>query len=155
MGHDPYTPPKSTVADVAPARGGRPGWVWLITLLFGLSALWTLLSLALVALNAIPLDSATRAYYASLSVLDWVLTVAVSLLNLVGIAFLFLLRARALHFLLAALGIGILNTLYQIAAKNLLSVLARPGAFGMVIGLFLWGAIIWYGYRLKKNGVLR
>src|SRR6266571_4169718 len=140
MSHDPYTPPKSTVADVAPARGGRPGWVWLITLL---------------ALNAIPLDSATRAYYASLSVLDRVLTVAVSLLNLVGIAFLFLMRARALHFLLAALGIGILNTLYQIAAKNLLSVLARPGAFGMVIGLFLWGAIIWYGYRLKKNGVLR
>jgi hypothetical protein len=157
MNRDPYTAPQSRVADatVGVADRARPAWVWAIAIFFGLSTVWTLLSFALIGSGAIPLNAEAKAYYAGLSALDYALAIAGASLNLCGIVLLFLLRAKAPAFLLAALTIGVVNTLYQVATKNLLSAAGGSGSVGMLIGLLLWGVICAYAYRLRRRGVLR
>lgn len=156
MSEDPYAAPQSVVADVdSGARPGRPVLVWVITVFFGLSAVWTLVSFALVSSGAVPLPPAAREYYDGLGILDYALTVGVSALNLWGIVLLFLLRARAVKVILAALAVALLINAYQFLFKGLAPALGGAGGLGMVIGLLLWAAVLFYAWRLKAKGVLR
>jgi hypothetical protein len=156
MSEDPYAAPQSAVSDVdADARPGRPLLVWIITVFFGLSAVWTLVSFALILSGAVPLPPAAREYYARLGILDYALTIGVSALNLWGIVLLFLLRARAVKVILAALAVTLLINAYQVLLKGLAPALGGAGSMGMVIGPSLWAAILFYAWRLKAKGVLR
>jgi hypothetical protein len=163
MSQDPYAPPKSTVADVGfPQQGkrSRPVLVWLITFFFGLSTVWTLLSLLLVATNAIPtsaipLPPATREYFDRLTVLDHGFSVGLSALNLYGLALLFLMRANAIRVFLAALAASPLMTGYHLVVKGLASAVDGPAGVGMLLGWLLWCGVLLYAYRLNARGILR
>lgn len=156
MSEDPYCAPQSVVSDVdAGSRPERPTLVWVITIFFGLSAVWTLASFALIWSGTVLLPPAAREYYDRLGFLDYALTLGVTALNLWGIVLFFRLRAIAVNVFIAALGLALLINAYQFLFKGLAPALGGAGGFGMVLGLLLWGAILLYAYRLKTRGVLR
>jgi hypothetical protein len=157
MGQDPYTAPQSSVADVAtePSKPRRPVLVWVITIVFGVSAAWTLLSLVLIPTGALPMAPPARAYYDRLSIADYALTIGVTVLNLWGTVLLFLLRRKAVRILAAAVALALLINLYQLVVKRLAPALGAAGAIGMAVGFLLWCAILLYAFRLKAAGVLR
>lgn len=153
---NPYAPPQSAVAPaLSPAEEGRTAWVWVITILYGVSTLWSLVSLYLIATNRIPMDDATRAYWQHQSIFDYTISVLNSALSLIALAFFFFMRVRAIAYMLAALVVSVIGTVYQLAAKNIAAVLAGPGLIGLAIGFLLWLAVIWYANRLRKAGRLR
>jgi hypothetical protein len=157
MDRDPYSAPQSAVADVVPdpSKQRRPLLVWIITIVFGVSAVWTLLSFALISSGVIPLAPPARAYYDRLTVVDYALTIGVTALNLWGIVLLFLLRAKAVRVFVASVALALLINLYQLAIKGLAPALGAAGSIGMAVGFLLWCAILLYAFRLKAAGVLR
>jgi hypothetical protein len=154
---NPYAPPQASVEDALAAPDqGRPFWVWAITIFYGLGTLWSLLSVFLIATNAITVDEASRAYWDKQSALDHAITVVNSIVSLCSLALLFFMRARAIGFMYAALVISVLTTLYQLAAKDLAAALAGSGGLvGLLIGFVLWIVVIWYANGLRRAGRLR
>jgi hypothetical protein len=125
------------------------------SIFFGVSAAWTLLSFAWIRTGAIPLNAAQIAYFESLSALDYVFSVGLGLVNLIGAITLFLLRRAAFYLFASALAANILMTLWHVAAKGAVDALGGAGLVGTVIGLGLAFAVCVYSRRLLQLGVLR
>ena len=153
---NPYAPPDAPVDDNdAQAPQGRPGWVWAITIFFGLGAVWGLIWWLMALANVAPADEATRAYLQTLTVFDYVLPIANTTISLCGLILLFLMRARAPVFLLASLALNVFGVLYSFAVKNIFATFGILGAINMVVGPVIWVLVVWYAYRLRKTGRLR
>src|SRR5262245_18525523 len=105
----------------------RPIWVWLISLFFLVSAIWTLLSLYLIWSGAIPLEPAQQAYFDRLTLIDHVLTIVVGVLNLSGAIALFLLRKIARDLFLSSLGMRLFLALWVSSTQGWIEVLGRGG----------------------------
>ena len=103
----------------------------------------------------IPLDDAAESYFKSLTLFDHGLTLLTCAANLVGAVLLFLLRRQASSFFIAALGVGLSSTLYQIVAKNWLGAMPSGGLVGAFIGWGINVAIIVYSRRLVALSTLR
>jgi len=157
MTKDPYAPPAARVedADDRSAQTRRPKLVWVIAVLYVVGGGWGLLSTGLMRIGVIPIPPETQAYFQGLSLLDYVLTAVVTILNITGAILLFRLRSKAVAFLAAALAIAILSLLYQLATGALRVLLSTPGSFSMFISIAFSIAIVYYAYRLRANGVLR
>ena len=133
----------------------RPTLVWVISIIYVVSAGWTILSFVLVFSGAIPLNETQKAYFASQTIFDYGTTLLTGTANLVGAVLLFLLKKPAFYLFATAFCAGIAVTVYQIFAKKWLGAIGGPGLIGVVIG---WGiniAIIVYSRRLISRGVLR
>jgi hypothetical protein len=133
----------------------RPGWVWAISIFFGVSAGWTLLSFALIRAGAVPLSAAQIAYFDSLGVLDYVLSIGIGLANFSGAVALFLLRRVAFYLFASALTANLLTTLWHVVTKGWVAALGGAGVVGAVIGLGLLFGVCVYSRRLLQLGVLR
>ena len=83
MQNDPYAPPSAPVAEIddASATPGRPRWVWVISVLYVLGGLWSLFITTMMHSGAIATPPEVRAYYESLSALDYTLTFLTTALN--------------------------------------------------------------------------
>ncbi|MCW9059954.1 MAG: hypothetical protein OQL11_13890 [Gammaproteobacteria bacterium] len=134
---------------------GRPGWVWAISIFFGVSAGWTLLSFALIRSGAVTLNAAQIAYFDSLSPLDYIFSIGIGLANLLGAISLLLLRKIAFYLFASALVANLLMTLWHIAAKGWVAAIGDTGLVGAIIGLGLLVIVCVYSRRLLKRGVLR
>jgi len=135
-------------------RRRRPKGVWLVSIFYTISALWTLLSSYLIFSGAIPLNREQETYYASITVVDWIITGTLSVISLSAAVSLFLLRKLAATLFMAALILSVLYSIYQIVAKNLLRVVAPGGFVGMLLGFALILAVTLYAQRLARRGVL-
>jgi hypothetical protein len=128
--------------------------VWVISAFYALAAGWTLLSFVLVFSGAVQLESAEQTYFHSLNVVDWLLALAGSALDLIGAVFLFLLRRIAVKLFAVSLGLGVLSTAFQALRTNWLEVASGPTLCGSLLGWVIGIAIILYAHRLSKEGVL-
>jgi hypothetical protein len=151
---NPYAAPNASVADASAPPQGRPGWVWAITIFFGFGLVGRIVTWTMIATNSLPMDAATRAYYQALTAVDYAVTGTLSAVNLAGVTLLFLMRAKAAPFLAAGLSLGLLNALYRAIVQGPDALLGL-GAIGLLGGFLVWGAIVWYAYRLKHAGRLR
>jgi hypothetical protein len=70
------------MSDDQKVRHKRPIWIWLISLFFFLSAIWTLLSFYLIWSGSFPLEPAQKAYFARLTLIDYALSIIGGLLNM-------------------------------------------------------------------------
>jgi hypothetical protein len=152
---NPYAAPEAALDDGADGADGRPGWVWAITIFFGLGTAWNMVSTVLIVTATMPLDEGGRAYWNSLTIFDHVLTLVNSGVSLAGIVLLFLMRARATTFLMASLVISALSTVYHLFAKNFVAMAGTVGLVSVVVGFLIWTAVVWYAYRLRDAGRLR
>ena len=157
MQNDPYAPPSAPVAEIedpsAPPR--RPTWVWVISILYVLGGLWSLFITTMMHSGAFPTPPEARAYYDSLSVVDYTLTFLTTALNVIGGILLFRLRAKAFVFLTGAVVSSLLTLVYQSFTGSLGRMIAGPGGYGLFIGIGVALAVIAYVHRLKVKGVLR
>jgi hypothetical protein len=154
---NPYEAPKSdaTTNEVLNETKKRPGWVWAISILYGLSAIWTPISFYLIYSGLIPLAPAQKAYFDGLSVLDWAVTVAISLIMLAAVVSLFLLKRVSVKLWGAAVVFSVLSYLYNAIAKNWLAAIDVGGIIGAAIGFALVVAIFFYTKRLDARGFLK
>jgi hypothetical protein len=153
---NPYAPPDASVDDVAILRsGGRPVWVWLITIVFGIGTAWSIVWMLLVLTNAIPMYAEGGFTWNRLSVGDVVIPLINSSLSLCGLILLFQMRARATAFLTASLVMSVAGAAYSFATKNMVAALGTPGIATMAISYVVWGGVVWYAYHLRSAGRLR
>jgi hypothetical protein len=153
---NPYEAPKSdaTTNEILDGPKKRPGWVWAISIFYGLSAIWTPFSFYLIYSGLIPLNAAQKAYFDGLGILDWAVTVAVSLIMLAAVVSLFLLKRVSVKLWGAAVVLSVLSYLYNAIAKNWLAALDVGSMIGAVIGFALVVAIFFYTKRLDARGYL-
>jgi hypothetical protein len=154
---NPYEAPKSdaTTNEVLDMPKKRPGWVWAISIFYGLSAIYTPFSFYLIYAGLIPLAPAQKAYFDGLGVIDWAVTAVGSLIMLAAVVSLFLLKRGTVKLWGAAVGFSILSYLYNALAKNWLAAINAAGLIGAVIGFALIVAIFFYAKRLDARGYLK
>jgi len=138
----------------APRQRQRPAWVWVISIWYAISPTWTLLSLYLVRSGFIPIAPASKAYFDSLTVFDYALSITVGVLNLSAAVALFLLRKQAFPLFSIVLAINIMFVSWHIATKGAIAVIGGTGLFGVVIGNGILLAVCIYSRHLAKAGVL-
>jgi hypothetical protein len=143
------------VSDEQQVERKRPIWVWLLSLFFLLSAIWTLLSFYMIWSGAIPLGPTQQAYFDRLTPIDYALTIVIGLLNLSAAIALFLLRKIARDLFLASLGLSLILVAWQAATKGWVEALGGAGFVGVLIGYILLIVVCIYAWHLRKKGVLR
>ena len=132
----------------------RPVGVWVISVFYLLSAGWTLLSFALIFSGAIKMNSAQEAYFASLTGVDWFLSLSLGVLGFTGAISLFLLRRLAVILFSLALVLNLALTMFQTMRTNWTEAISGSGLFGVLLGFLILVAVILYTRGLTKKGVL-
>lgn len=153
---NPYEAPKSTTSATAMVdTSKRPGWVWAISILYGLSTIYTPISFYLVYSGALPLTGAQKEYFNSLGMFDWILVAVGSVIMLSAVVSLFLLKRVTIKLWGLAIIVTVLNSIYSMIAKNWLAAMDIPSLVGVVIGFALVVAIFFYTKRLDARGYLK
>jgi hypothetical protein len=139
----------------APIPETLPTLVWVICMVYFMSVGFTILSLVALFSGLLPVSEKLREYFQSLTIFDYALDIVVFTLSLAGMIHLFMLKKTAFSLLATALAMGVVLTIYQIVAKDLL---ATEGSLAVVAMFIGWGiniAVIEYSRRLIERGVLR
>ena len=135
-------------------RKKRPVLVWVITIFFFVSAIWTLLGFYLLVSGTASLTPAQKSYLESLTAIDYTFTLLLGLTNLIGAIALFLLRKAALYFFVGALALNGFMSVWHAISKGWLEALGGAGALGALFGLGIAVAVCLYVWKLAKSGVL-
>lgn len=133
----------------------RPILVWIISIFYFISAVWTLFSFYLVYSGSVPLDETQKVYFESLTTFDILITVTAVLVNLVGIILFFMLNRYALYCFITSFTLSMLLTVFQTYYRNWGDLMSGPGLVGAAIGWAINIAIILYAYRLTKKEILQ
>lgn len=141
--------------EVQAGQSKRPKWVWVISIFYFLSAVYTLLSFYLINSGAVAVPEATKAYLDSLTAMDYTFSILIGLANLSGAVALFLMRKAAYLLFLVSLGANVLMSVWHAISRNMLEAFVSGGAVGMVIGWGMQLAVCLYAKRLAKKGLLR
>jgi hypothetical protein len=132
----------------------RPIGVWVVSAFYLLSAGWTLLSLGLIYNGMISINPAQQAYFASLTSIDWVLTLTIGVAGFTAAVFLFLLRRVAVTLFSVALVLNLGLTAFQMIRTNFIEAIGGPGLVGAFLGWLILIAVIVYARGLGRRGVL-
>lgn len=132
----------------------RPGWVWLITVYYGMSVCWTAISFYLIFTETIPLTATQKWYFQNLTLLDWVATVAIGVLNLAAVTLLFTLHRQAVVLFGTGITLGVLITVWHVLTKGFLAALPAGGLLGWLIGMAIQVSVFLYSLHLSKVGLL-
>jgi hypothetical protein len=132
----------------------RPIGVWIISAFYLLSAGWTLLSFALILSGAIKISPVQEVYFASLTSVDWFLSLSIGVIGVAGAISLFLLRRLAVVLFSLALALNLTFTMFQTMRTSWTEALGGSGLFGVLLGWLILVAVILYTLRLSKKGVL-
>ena len=132
----------------------RPKWVWVITIFYSCSFIFTGFSFFAIFSEIIPITEVERAYFDNLSIFDWAMSAISTLLNVVAVITLFLLKKITIK----AWGLVCICTgLFTIDAMiftDYLKVIEGSGLVGSLIGFILVVGIFVYSRKLDKNGCL-
>ena len=132
----------------------RPLGIWLICGFYLLSVGWTIFAFVLVFGEEIPLTASQKAYFESLSLFDWLFSLAIGATGISAAVCLFLLRRLAISLFTIHLGLSIGSTAFAIWRTNFAEAVGGAGLVGAVVGLLIPIAIIVYAQKLAKRGVL-
>jgi hypothetical protein len=128
--------------------------VWVVSAYYVLSAGWTLLSVALIFGGAIKITAAQKAYFASLTGIDWFFSSAIGLIGFIAAVCLFLLRRIAVVLASVALALNLAFTAFQTMRTNWITAIGSAGLVGALLGWLILVAVIVYARHLTKRGVL-
>ncbi len=134
----------------------RPVWVWVISIFYFVSFVYTLLSFYLVFSRLIPVTPEVKAYFESLTMFDWALTVIQGVVTISAAVALFFMRKMAYHLFGGAVLVMVISTLWQTLARPVLTALGsiKGGTAGAVTGLGIILAVFLYTRKLFKEGKL-
>ena len=133
----------------------RPPMVWLITVLYFVSAVWALLSLLLAYSGKVKLPPAQARFLQQQSDFDILMTVVMGALNLTGVVYLFRMRRPALAFFATTFILGIGMSIYHVLAQGWLEGREPAALGGVVLGALLNAGVLAYCWWLRSTGALR
>ncbi len=132
----------------------RPKLVWVVSIGFGASAIWTLLSLFLIQSGQVELNDAQRSYFENLSIVDHGISVGVGALNLAGANSLFLLRRMALPLFVTSCVVSVAYAAWSVYTTNASDVVGGSGLLGGILGYVVLAVVCAYSLRLRCRGIL-
>ncbi len=132
----------------------RPKKVWLVSGFYLFSAGYTLLSFFLINRGKVPLSEAEKAYFASLTALDYLFTITIGVINMSGAISLFLLRKVAYPLFVGAFALGLVFSGWHALTKGLLAAVGGARGVGALIGWGILVAVCIYTKRLINRGLL-
>ena len=127
----------------------RPGWVWVISIWYAISAAWQLFSLYMLWSGSVPL--AQKAYFGNWTSFDYASSIVLIVLTLSAALALFLLRKQAVSLFSLALALNIALSVWHMASQGWV-----PGTIllSVIIGSGIFIAVCIYSRRLAKAGIL-
>ena len=132
----------------------RPIGVWVISAFYVLSASWTLLSFALILSGAVSMDTSRQMYFESLSIFDWLFTLAIAAAGTCAAVTLFLLRRISFSLFVLAFLLNLAYSAYQALATDWLETVRDPNLAGMLLAVIVMVAVLVYTRGLVRRGVL-
>ena len=132
----------------------RPKWVWVITITFVLSSVYTVYSIYAVKNGLVSLDEAQKEYFARLGFIDWGISAITALLNVTAAITLFMLKKITVKIWAAAVTVAIFSHVYSLLFTNYFESMPASGVIGAFTGLLIVIAIYFYTRRLNARGVL-
>ena len=153
MSTDPYSPPTAAVDDATPEAPGRPGLVWVICGLIVVSSLTSLIMQVLQVSGRIPeVGGLTHGMHWYDHVYGLIMTLA----WIIASVLLFRLKRSAWRWFASLFALTVAMYLYHLATKPAYrDMLAQSRYWGALGGMAIYAAIIYYVYRLHRDGVLR
>jgi len=146
---------------VAPPRI-RPTGVWLIFLFYVLTSASGLVFQGLLLLGAYPIPPEQQAIVGNISVGSRLFGLLAVVVNLAAATSLWLLRKSAPYLFLLSVTLGLASTAWQFLPGGIYAKMLAMGLlisvvtmFSVVVGLSISVAIVWYVWRLQRQGVLR
>lgn len=132
----------------------RPIGVWLVSIFYVLSAGLTLLAFLLIFGDVITVTPDQETYFASLSAVDWLLSLAIAVVGVSAALFLFLLRRVAIILFSLELTLNIASIAFALLRTNWIEAVGASGLVGAIVGLLIPVAVILYSLTLARRGVL-
>lgn len=154
MESNPYATPKSDVTQPVEV-GGRPGWVWVIFILYMFSVVTTIVWLILLQTRSISIPEVQLRYVESISRTDYIFTFILLGINIVAAILLFRMRRSSFHFFMAGLFISFVYTIVHTLNSGGIQVYGSSGVAGIIGGYAIKVAICAYVWRLRNAGRLR
>jgi hypothetical protein len=142
-----------TTAQSLPRK--RPALVWVISILTFLAIAWSLCTLYVVWLAAVPLTPEAQAYFDRLTAFDYAMTFGGIALGLIGAVALLMLRRIALPFFVIALALTLASLAWQVAMKCWYDAIDGTGLVVTALLLGLQIATCVYAWHLARRSVLR
>ncbi len=132
----------------------RPILVWVIFLFYLVSSVQVIVGLFFVTAGGVDMAPEQQAYLAKFTVMDRVIGYVNAGLTLVGVTLLFALRKRAVSVLALAFACNMFSTAVVWYKTDPFSVISPKGLIAQGLSVVLFGAVVFYAWRLDKRGVL-
>lgn len=135
-------------------RRKRPILVWVIFLFYLVSCVQVIVELFFVTAGGVEMAPAQQAYLAKFSVMDRVIGYVNAGVTLIGVTLLFSMRRIAVNVLALAFALNLFSTAVVWFKTDPASVTAPAGLVTQAVGILLFGAVVYYAWRLDKRGRL-
>ncbi|WP_029459876.1 hypothetical protein [Solidesulfovibrio alcoholivorans] len=132
----------------------RPILVWIIFLFYLVSSVQVIVGLFFVTAGGVEMAPEQQAYLAKFTVMDRVIGYINAGLTLVGVTLLFSLRKQAVSVLAAAFACNLFSTAVVWVRTDPASVISPTGLTAQAVGIAIFGAVVYYAWRLGKRGML-
>lgn len=139
--------------ETTPARR-RPILVWVIFLFYLVSSVQVIVAMFFVAAGGVDMAPEQQAYLAKFSTLDRVIGYVNAAVTLVGVTLLFGLRQQAVNVLALAFALNLFSTTVVWIKTDPAAVTSATGLLAQGLGIAIFGAVVYYAWRLEKRGML-
>lgn len=131
----------------------RPIGVWVISIWYFISVIWTAFSFFLIKSGVVPVPPASQKYFDNLNAFDYISTFGLLIVNLLTVIYLFKLKKVAIKIFTVGVIFNCVVLAYNYIFKNYGAVMGQ-GNFGVVLGIMAMIAVIFYMKHLEKKGIL-
>ncbi|UJX40549.1 hypothetical protein K9F62_17910 [Desulfovibrio sp. JY] len=143
------------MTDAQTPKRKRPILVWVIFLFYMISSIQIIMGLFFVAAGGVNLTPEQQAFLAKFTVWDRVIGYVNAALTLVGVTLLLGLRKQAVNVLAVAFAMNLFSTAVVWFRADPAAVTAPAALTAQAFGIVLFGAVVYYAWRLDKRGILQ
>jgi hypothetical protein len=142
------------MAEAGTPERKRPILVWVIFLFYLVSSVQVIVAMFFVTAGGVDMAPEQQAYLARFSVMDRVIGYVNAGVTLVGVTMLFGLRKQAVNILALAFALNLFSTAVVWFKTDPASVVAPAGLAAQILGIVIFGLVVFYTWRLGKRGYL-
>lgn len=142
------------MADNAVPGTKRPILVWIIFLFYLISSIQVIMGMFFIAAGGVDMSPEQQALLAQFTVFDRIIGYVNAAVTLIGVTLLFVLRRQAIPVLGVAFALNLFSTAVVWYRFDIPSNTSPKGVLAQILGVVLFGAVVFYAWRLGKRGVL-
>ena len=138
--------------DNPPTR--RPLLVWVIFVFYLISSIQVIVGMFYIAAGGVGMSPEQQALLSQFTVFDRVIGYVNAAITLLGVTLLFVLRRQAVSVLAVAFALNLFSTAVVWYRIDLPAHTSGQGIVAQLFGIVLFGAVVYYAWRLDKRGIL-